>query len=174
MTLVRRKWSDPFGFWTVDHKGQRSIVKGLNKNDPTRGGRLYRRWYGVKTGFGKDVFLVPYKKAARRTTNTRPTTKTSITSAQKRSMTRSSFRSMRSATVGTAVGRGVKKTSRAKSSVPTAPRSHQSKAKPALANNLLTELEELEVGCIYSVSRKAIIDLFIRRRKNISRRSFFV
>ncbi|KAI4222180.1 MAG: hypothetical protein L6R36_006348 [Xanthoria steineri] len=30
ITLVRRHWKGPFSFWTVEHEGQRFIVKGLN------------------------------------------------------------------------------------------------------------------------------------------------
>ncbi len=139
MTLVRRHWRGPFSFWTVEHEGQRFIVKGLSKTSPTRPGRWYRRWAGTKEGFGKEIFLVPYKQSFGRAIN--QTTKTS-----------SKF--MKSGTAGTSHGRRSKQTSRTRSSAstapsrqPTAPKRQRPKVKPEPADELQTELEQLEVGC---------------------------
>ncbi|CAL8576017.1 hypothetical protein XPA_001910 [Xanthoria parietina] len=136
MTLVRRHWRGPFSFWTVEHEGQRFIVKGLSKTSPTRPGRWYRRWAGTKEGFGKEIFLVPYKQSFGRAIN--QTTKTS-----------SKF--MKSGTAGTSHGRRSKQTSRTRSSAstapsrqPTAPKRQRPKVKPEPADELQTELEQLE------------------------------
>ncbi|CAO1600181.1 hypothetical protein XANCAGTX0491_003884 [Xanthoria calcicola] len=132
MTLARRHWKGPFSFWTVEHEGRRFIVKGLSKTIPTRPGRWYRRWAGTKEGFGKEIFLVPYKDSFGGATNSTQPNKTSIPSARKGSRLR------------TPLGKRSKQTSRTRSSASTAPKRQRSKAKPEIADELLAELEQLE------------------------------
>ncbi|KAI4105752.1 MAG: hypothetical protein LQ339_003314 [Xanthoria mediterranea] len=144
MTLARRHWRGAFSFWTVEHEGQRFIVKGLSKTNPTRPGRWYRRWSGTKEGFGKEIFLVPYKDSFGGATNSTQTNKTSIPSAQKGSTLRTSSKIKKSGTAGTSHGRRSKQTSRTRSSASTAPKGQRPKVKPELADELETELEQLE------------------------------